>query len=77
MFKNLENSSNTFDLLAAFQYAQEGWDEDAARLFTAVHSRRMKDNGHILKQERVCMDGEKAVVQVAQGGKAFLEIFKV
>ena len=39
------------DLMAALQYLQGGYWEDAAKLLTRMHSRRTRNHVHNLKQE--------------------------
>lgn len=48
---SLEKRELQEDLTAAFLYSWGSYQEDGARLFTVVHSGRMRNNGHELKHE--------------------------
>lgn len=43
-------------LIGTCQHPGEGYQEDRAKAFTGVHSRRMRHNSHQMKQGRLQLD---------------------
>jgi len=47
------------DLINAYKYFKDGFQEDGARLFSVVPSDRTRGNGHKLKQRTFCLNRRK------------------